>query len=329
MDSIKLKIGKMDWLTILLTGASFGFLIALIFYFLTPELHNITSLYFAIGTAVLIALFSAILITLSNQYLLPKINPMFWYVISFIFSFASGFLGFAISFYTADHFDLPVANFIEPQWLNLSITIGVLTFLIGLILHQFITMKYRHESANKQFTESRLRALENELNPHFLFNALNSMSELVYVDQEKAESSILNLSSFLRHAINKESLIPLSLEIKMVKNYVEIENIRFNNKINLHVTVNQAIEKIQVPKFSIQLLVENAIKHGYLQKELNVKIDIENNFIIVSNDGKITQEIHYGTGLQNLQDRLKLLHVGELSHETNLDTMQFQIHLKG
>jgi len=319
----------MDWLTILLTGASFGFLIALIFYFLTPELHNITSLYFAIGTAVLIALFSAILITLSNQYLLPKINPMFWYVISFIFSFASGFLGFAISFYTADHFALPVANFIEPQWLNLSITIGVLTFLIGLILHQFITMKYRHESANKQFTESRLRALENELNPHFLFNALNSMSELVYVDQEKAESSILNLSSFLRHAINKESLIPLSLEIKMVKNYVEIENIRFNNKINLHVTVNQAIEKIQVPKFSIQLLVENAIKHGYLQKELNVKIDIENNFIIVSNDGKITQEIHYGTGLQNLQDRLKLLHVGELSHETNLNTMQFQIHLKG
>jgi len=319
----------MDWLTILLTGASFGFLIALIFYFLTPELHNITSLYFAIGTAVLIALFSAILITLSNQYLLPKINPMFWYVISFIFSFASGFLGFAISFYTADHFDLPVANFIEPQWLNLSITIGVLTFLIGLILHQFITMKYRHESANKQFTESRLRALENELNPHFLFNALNSMSELVYIDQEKAESSILNLSSFLRHAINKESLIPLSLEIKMVKNYVEIENIRFNNKINLHVTVNQAIEKIQVPKFSIQLLVENAIKHGYLQKELNVKIDIENNFIIVSNDGKITQEIHYGTGLQNLQDRLKLLHVGELSHETNLNTMQFQIHLKG
>lgn len=319
----------MDWLTILLTGASFGFLIALIFYFLTPELHNITSLYFAIGTAVLIALFSAILITLSNQYLLPKINPMFWYVISFIFSFASGFLGFAISFYTAKYLILPVATIIEPKWLHLSITIGVLTFLIGLILHQFITMKYRHESANKQFTESRLRALENELNPHFLFNALNSMSELVYVDQEKAESSILNLSSFLRHAINKESLIPLSLEIKMVKNYVEIENIRFNNKINLHVTVNQAIEKIQVPKFSIQLLVENAIKHGYLQKELNVKIDIENNFIIVSNDGKITQEIHYGTGLQNLQDRLKLLHVGELSHETNLDTMQFQIHLKG
>lgn len=319
----------MDWLTILLTGASFGFLIALIFYFLTPELHNITSLYFAIGTAVLIALFSAILITLSNQYLLPKINPMFWYVISFIFSFTSGFLGFAISFYTAKYLILPVATIIEPKWLHLSITIGVLTFLIGLILHQFITMKYRHESANKQFTESRLRALENELNPHFLFNALNSMSELVYVDQEKAESSILNLSSFLRHAINKESLIPLSLEIKMVKNYVEIENIRFNNKINLHVTVNQAIEKIQVPKFSIQLLVENAIKHGYLQKELNVKIDIENNFIIVSNDGKITQEIHYGTGLQNLQDRLKLLHVGELSHETNLDTMQFQIHLKG
>jgi len=190
MDSVKLKIGKMDWFNILLTGASFGFLIALIFYFLTPELHHVSSLYFAIGTAILIALFSALLITISNQYILPKVNPMFWYIISFIFSFASGFLGFSISYSTADSFALPVAKFIEPQWLNLSITIGVLTFLIGLILHQFITMKYRHESANKQFTESRLRALENELNPHFLFNALNSMSELVYVDQKKAESSI-------------------------------------------------------------------------------------------------------------------------------------------
>lgn len=329
MDSVKLKIGKLDWLYILLIGALFGLLIALIFYFLTPELHYISSLYFAVGTAILIALFSALLITISNHYILPKVNPIFWYVISFVFSFASGFLGFSISFSIANSFHLPVADFIKPEWMNLSITIGILTFLIGVVLHQFITMKYRHELATKQFTESRLKALENELNPHFLFNALNSMSELVYVNQRKAENSILNLSSFLRHAINKESLIPLSLEIKMVKNYVEIENIRFNNKIKLHTQINQPIEAIQVPKFSIQLLVENAIKHGYLQKELNIEINIENNVITVSNDGKITKEIHYGTGLQNLQDRLKLLHVGRLSHVNTNQIMEFQIHLKG
>ncbi|HHD82378.1 MAG TPA: histidine kinase, partial [Campylobacterales bacterium] len=136
------------------------------------------------------------------------------------------------------------------------------------------------------------------------------------------------LSSFLRHAINKESLIPLSLEIKMVENYVKIENIRFNNKIVLSVTINREIETIQVPKFSIQLLVENAIKHGYLQKELRIDISIENNMITVQNNGKITKEIHYGTGLQNLQDRLKLLKIGTLSHHSKPNKMEFKILLE-
>lgn len=328
MDSVKLKISRMDWFYILIVGIAFGVLIGGIFLILIPELRNISSLYFALITSILISIFSSIFITISNHYILPKVNQVFWYIISFIFSFASGFLGFSLSFHIANLLDLAVAKFIEPSWLSLSVTIGVLTFLIGLILHQFITMKYRHESTDKQFTQSRLQALENELNPHFLFNALNSMSELVYIDPAKAESSILNLSSFLRHAINKESLIPLSLEIKMVENYVKIENIRFNNKIILNVTIKREIETIQVPKFSIQLLVENAIKHGYLQKELIIDIRIEKNLITVQNNGKITKEIHYGTGLQNLQDRLKLLNIGLLTHDAKSNKMEFQILLK-
>jgi sensor histidine kinase YesM len=329
MDSVKLKISKLDWIQITIIGLLFGVLIASIFYFITPELRQVSTIYFALGGSVLIALFSAFFITVSNNYILPQVNQAFWYTISFFFSFASGFLGFSLSFFIALHFELPIAERIDPSWFVLSTIFGLLTLLIGFMLHLFISMKYKQEATSNQFTQSRLQALENELNPHFLFNALNSMSELVYIDQEKAESSILNLSSFLRHAINKQSLIPLSLELKMVENYVQIENIRFNNKIKLHIDIQREIESIQVPKFSIQLLVENAIKHGYLQETLNININIENSLITVCNDGKITQEIHYGTGLQNLQDRLKLLHIGELFHKTNLDTMEFQIQLKG
>jgi len=328
MDNIELKINRVDWLYIIIIGALFGFFIALIFYFLTPSLQYASTIYFSVGTAIMIALFSSLLISLSNNYILPRVRHKLWYFISFIFSFSSGLLGFSLSFFVAHQLHLPIADLIAPWWLSISVTLGFLTFLIGLILHQFIAMKYKHEMVKNQTLQSRLKALENELNPHFLFNALNSMSELVYIDSKKAEDAILNLSSFLRNAINKESLIPLELELAMVKTYVEIENIRFDNKIELSVKVDEKIQQTKVPKFSIQLLVENAIKHGYLQKALKIEIQAKDRVIMVSNNGKITQNIHYGTGLSNLQDRLHLLEVGYLVHKVFKNTMQFQIKLK-
>lgn len=333
MDNIELKISKIDWLYIIIIGALFGFFIALIFYFLTPNLQYFSTIYFSVGTAIMIALFSSLLITLSNNYILPRVNQKLWYIISFIFSFNAGLLGFSLSFFVAHSFNLPVANLIAPWWFSISVTLGFLTFLIGLILHQFIAMKYKHERVKNQILQSRLRALENELNPHFLFNALNSMSELVYIDPQKAEYAILNLSTFLRNAIDKQSLIPLQLELEMVQTYVQIENIRFDNQIELTIKIDEQIQNIEVPKFSIQLLVENAIKHGYQKKSLKIMITSNEDTICVANNGKIKEHIVYGTGLQNLQDRLHLLKVGELVHKpmpsTTQSWMQFCIILKG
>lgn len=327
MDKIALKISQKDWLYIIMIGAFFGFLIALVFYFLTPSMRDFSTIYFSVGTAITIAVFASLFITLSNYYILPEVNPSFWHIISFFFSFNSGLLGFSLSFWIAFEFNLPITKLIAPWWLGLSVTLGFLTFLIGLILHQFISMKYKHEQSKSQILESRLKALENELNPHFLFNALNSMSELVYLDPQKAEKAILNLSYFLRNAINKESLIDLELEIKMIETYINIENIRFDNNIILHISLDEKMREYKVPKFSIQLLVENAIKHGFLQKSLNIDIIAQKDTITVSNDGKITEDIYYGTGLKNLKDRLRLLDVGVLKHRIYSDKMEFSIVL--
>ncbi|CAA6807781.1 MAG: Two-component system sensor histidine kinase, LytS/YehU family [uncultured Sulfurovum sp.] len=329
MDKLELKISRNDWLYITIIGALFGFFISLVFYFLIPEIQHFSTVLFSVLTAVSIALFSSLFISISNNYILPQVNENFWYIISFFFSFTSGALGFFLSFSVAKYLQLPVALLLEPWWLSLSITLGFLTFLIGLILHQFIAMKYKHENVKVQMTQNRLKALENELNPHFLFNALNSMSELVYVDAKKAEDAILNLSSFLRNAINKESLISLATELKMVQTYVEIEHIRFNNQIELNINIEERLNEVLVPKFSIQLLVENAIKHGYVQKALEINIYNEKNQIMVTNNGKITQKLKHGTGLQNLEDRLRLLKVGELSHDLDKKLMRFSITLRG
>lgn len=327
MQTVELKIAPKDWIYITIIGAFFGFFISLCFYFISYDLQNVSTIIFSTATAVFISLFAFFLITVSNKFILPKVNQKFWYLISFVFSFLSGFLGFSFSFLLFSFTDFKILHIISPFWIYISVTIGFLTFLVGLILHQFISMKYKNESIKNQILETKLKALENELNPHFLFNALNSVSELIYQDQKKAEIAVIHISKFLRNAINKESLISLETEISMVKTYVNIENIRFDEKIVLNLADFEEFKNIQIPKFSIQLLIENAIKHGYSGNILNVNLEFFKDKIIVSNDGKISTNIKYGTGLSNLQKRLEIQKVGSLSYEIRDDKMQFIIQL--
>ncbi len=333
MQKVELKITPKDWIFIIIVGAFFGFFISLFFYFLNKDLQNLSTIIFSTTTAIFISLFASILISVSNNFILPKVNQKFWYMISFIFSFSSGALGFSFSFLVFSFSNLKILELIAPFWFYISVTIGFLTFLVGLILHQFISMKYKNELIKTQILETKLKALENELNPHFLFNALNSISELIYQDQKKAENAVIHISKFLRNAINKESLISLETEISMVKTYVNIENIRFAEKIVLNVANFDEYKNAKIPKFSIQLLVENAIKHGYFGKILNINIKFQDNKIIVSNDGKISdevkKEVKYGTGLSNLQKRLELQKVGNLSSQILDDKIEFIIELKG
>ena len=328
MQSVELKITLKDWIYITIIGAFFGFFISLCFYFLSYDLQNISTIIFSTSSAIFISLFSFFLITISNKFILPKVKQKFWYLISFIFSFLSGFLGFSFSFLLFSFGDFKIIYILSSFWIYISITIGFLTFLVGLILHQFISMKYKNESIKSQMLETKLKALENELNPHFLFNALNSVSELVYEDPKKVEHGIIHISKFLRNAISKDSLIKLETEISMVQTYVNIENIRFDEKIVLNIENYDEYKNIKIPKFSIQLLVENAIKHGYLSEILNIDIKFLKDKIIVENDGKITKEINFGTGLTNLKSRLKLQKIGTLSANVLEDKMQFVIELK-
>lgn len=315
MSAVELKISKHDWIYINIIGTLFGFLISLFFYFMHEKFENIFTIVFGTVTAFIITLFAVLFISLSNHYILPSVEKRFWYLISFIFSFSSGAIGFLFSYTLFYTFELSIINIIKPYSLYLTLSIGSLTFLIGLILHQFISMKYRHESLKNEILDSKLKVLEDELNPHFLFNALNSMSELIYIDRQKAEESLLNLSKFLRNAIKIDSIVDVNDELEMVKTYVEIENIRFDNKIKLSIT-NKNKGTLKIPKFSIQLLVENAIKHGYNNKELNIYINVDIN-ISVSNDGKVTDNLKFNTGLSNLKHRLQLLKVGKLVFENN------------
>jgi sensor histidine kinase YesM len=322
MKSVELKISNKDWLYISIIGTLFGFFISLFFYFLNEMFRDISTVMFGTFSAFCITLFATVFITVSNSHILPNVDKRFWYFISFVFSFLSGSLGFLFSYGVFEIFDTKITSIIELYVMHLAFTAGSLTFLIGLILHQFISMKYKNESIKSEMLDSKLKALENELNPHFLFNALNSMSELVYVDQKKAEESILNLSKFLRNAIKTDGIISVEDELSMVSTYVDIENIRFQERIKLHIK-NHSKKDIKLPKFSIQLLVENAIKHGYKNEVLNVYIDIDDD-ISVRNDGIVSKDLKFGVGLSNLDNRLKLLKIGKLEFKDS-NNMNFMI----
>ena len=324
----ELKISLKDWTNILIIGILFGFFQSLIFYFLNQNLQTFSTIIFSISTAFFITIFAIILITLSNSFILPKIKKSFWTILSFFFSFLSGFLGFILTYFIFSKFDIEVIIFISGFWLNISIVVGFLTLLIALILHQFVFLKNKNNQIQKEILESKLKSLENELNPHFLFNALNSVSQLIYIDKKKAEDAVLQLSKFLRNAINKESLVYLENEILMVQTYVGIENIRFDNKVVLHIDDYKDLKFVKIPKFSIQLLVENGIKHGYLGKELNIYIKFDKNSIKVSNDGKKSSNIKFKTGLSNLENRLKILNIGKLEYISDSENIAFSIILK-
>lgn len=325
MQSVELQIAKQDWAYIILLGALFGFFITLFFYYLNADLHTASTVAFGTLSATSISLLASFFITLSNSAILPKVAKKYWYFISFGFSFLSGALGFLFCYGLFYSSQIPIIALLRPFWLHITLIVGFLTFLIGLVLHQFIAMKNKHEMTQKYMLETKIKALENELNPHFLFNTLNSISELLHVNPLRAEKAVIDLAKFLRNAIKQSSLIELSKELEMVHTYVAIENIRFNDTISLHVSIDEAYQKLMVPKFSLQLLVENAIKHGYDKKALHVKIESSQNALHVSNDGKKAKGIIFGTGLGNLRDRLVLLNVGKLLYDN--DGRKFTLHL--
>jgi sensor histidine kinase YesM len=313
MYDIELHIKAKDWLYVLLIGILFGSILAAMGYWLSGAAWMQGALFGTI-TGFTITLFSLVFVTFMNQRILPNVDRRYWLPLAVFFSFLSGFLGALISIETAWRYGIEMLTLFHRHEVEIATSIGVLTYIVGTLLYRFVRMRNEKEEVNRHYTESRLRSLETQLNPHFLFNALNSLAELVHRDSNRAEEAILKLSAFLRNTMSEKALIPMAEEIANVKSYVELENIRFSDRIRLD--VEGPLPPWQLPKFSIQLLAENAIKHGRMGQTgvLTIRIRFEPSQYrtVVSNDGTPMPEARPGIGLSNLDERLRLLCGGRL-----------------
>ncbi|TGV00543.1 sensor histidine kinase [Flavivirga rizhaonensis] len=164
-------------------------------------------------------------------------------------------------------------------------------------------------------TQAELKSLQSQINPHFLYNALNSIASLVPIDTVKTQKMAYSLSNLFKYSINRKDKKTASIsdEIAMVKNYLEIETIRFGDRLKFNIDVDETLKNFEIPMFIIQPLVENAVKHGISkiegQGEIELKIEANKTGILISvsdNGSDFPEGLVSGHGLQTVFDLLRL-----------------------
>lgn len=176
------------------------------------------------------------------------------------------------------------------------------------------------EAQQLRLNEARLAALTSQINPHFLFNTLNSVSSLIRSNPDQARSVVYRLSSILRRLLRKtDNLTPLREELAFIDNYMTIEMVRFGDKLQFIKEIDPETLDHLVPSMLLQPIVENSIRHGLSSKVdggmIRVRSSLANNrlLIVVEDDGvgipetKLATLFEQGIGVSNVNERLKVL----------------------
>jgi LytS/YehU family sensor histidine kinase len=170
--------------------------------------------------------------------------------------------------------------------------------------------------------EAALRALRAQINPHFLFNCLNSLRHLIAVNPDRAQAMVTSLADMLRYSLDSDrrDLAPLSAELRIVDEYLGLERVRFEERLHVERAIDPAALPVLVPTMLLQSLVDNAIKHGIADLIDGGVVRVEATVrgaelqLSVRNTGPLKPAVNgQGQGLRNAQERLRLLYGGAAS----------------
>jgi LytS/YehU family sensor histidine kinase len=175
--------------------------------------------------------------------------------------------------------------------------------------------KIKWEGAMKEF---ELNKLKSQLNPHFVFNALNSIRSLIEEDPQKAKQSITQLSNILRSSLisDRTKIIPLSEELKTINDYLNLEKLRYEERLNPIIEIDAEALIIPVPPMMLQTIVENAVKHGIMNQThtgfIAIKARVDNTrqllHVSIENSGRLGSLESGGFGILNTRQRMKILY---------------------
>lgn len=227
------------------------------------------------------------------------------------------------------------------EWLvslSLLIVNSMTLFLLWSVIYFAIAFfsRYRKEEIERlkwenALKEFELNKLKSQLNPHFVFNALNGIRSLVGENPEKAKDAITQLSNILRNSLlsDRARTITFSEEMKTVNDYLNLEKIRYEERLRFSTALDEKTLPLQVPPMMIQTLVENAVKHGISKKvdggEIRISSNLENGKaeIRIDNTGQLNGLDSGGFGIINTQHRMELIfgqknlfHISQTGPET-------------
>ena len=202
---------------------------------------------------------------------------------------------------------------------------NVLTWVLAYTVYHYVEQTRLTElekiMLKTSMREAEAKVLRSQLNPHFTFNALNSIRALVSEDPTKAQQSITQLSNLLRNSLlaDRRKTVELREELKTVEDYLELEKVRYEERLNYKIKAKPQTLYWQVPPMMLQTLVENGIKHGVSKQpkggKLTVESSLKNNelMICIRNTGILGNTDSGGVGLLNTAERLSILYGKEAS----------------
>lgn len=201
----------------------------------------------------------------------------------------------------------------------LSLTVNMIFACILWTVFYVVNIRARRgREMEANLREAQLRALEGQVNPHFLFNSLNTIRGMIVEDPQMAQDMVTRLANILRYSLQRDRTytVPLEREIEIVADYLAIESIRFDDRLKVRTEIDPAAAGAQVPSMLIQTLVENAVKHGIGTRteggEIVIRASVRNGALALEivNSGQLSAPAEGTTriGLSNARERLRLLY---------------------
>jgi len=253
-------------------------------------------------------------------------SPFFNIALAYLLIVIGILIGSEASFLIATWiFDAPFSEF--NNWKNIRLNMG-LGFLAGTIIYMYQLQRDNYDlkikdqevmllRLNEQKTQADLKTLQARINPHFLYNALNSITSLIHEEPAKAEEMTVNLSRLFRYSLNTQEAnwATVKEELEIVSTYLDIERVRFGKRIRFDVDADESIKNVFIPRFLLQPLVENALKHGLKDKTsgglLRVTVSDKNDSVEITvhdNGAPFPAEMLASYGLHSTNDKLQLLY---------------------
>lgn len=313
----KIKINK-SWILILISVISFSAIFIIMLDVVAPQrrfstyafLHNMaTSIPFTI------------LISVTDYLLVKQLNSSKWLaknMICRIIIEAFALITLALAFVILGNLILldersSLFSYLSSTNFYVSASVTILINIFAVTTIEFFFQVRRNETLQKENLHMQYLQLKNQINPHFLFNSLNVLNSLIHKDSDRASQYIQKLSQIYRYVLTQDTkeLVYVAEEMEFINTYIEVLRIRYGDALRCVVSISDDTLGLLIPPMSLQLLIENAVKHNSvsMNKPLTITIKNEGEDLIISNNinPRITVENSTEIGIKNLDRKYNII----------------------